>query len=71
MAAGLSFSEAVTAFKEQLAKAVTSRYHTPMFYSAYNGVLNDINYYSGISTSASVEVYADEWAKTEWYKATH
>lgn len=64
-------SEAVTAFKEQLAKAVTSRYHTPMFYSAYNGVLNDINYYSGISTSASVEVYADEWAKTEWYKATH
>ena len=64
-------AQAVASFNEQMAKTVTSRYHTPMFYSAYNGVLNEVNYYSGVSTSASVEVYAEEWKQTAWYKATH
>ena len=61
------------AFKEQLDKTVTSRYHTKQFYSGF-GVNNsyfDINYYSGISTSAMVDHYSAEWQKTEWYKATH
>ena len=61
-------------FKKQLDKTVTSRYHTDQFYSAYgsNGIYyHDVNYYSGISTSAMVEHYTDDWSKTEWYKATH
>lgn len=64
-------AQAVASFNSQMAKAVTSRYHTPMFYSAYNGILNEINYYGGVSTSASVEIYAKEWEQTAWYKATH
>ncbi len=62
------------AFKAQMDKTVTSRYHTDRFYSAYganNVYYHDINYYSGITTSAMVSHYADDWAKTEWYKATH
>ena len=62
------------AFKNQLDKTVTSRYHTKQFYSGFapgNNCYFDINYYSGISTSAMVEHYAADWEKTEWYKATH
>ena len=62
------------AFKKQLDKTVTSRYHTDSFYSAYganNQYYHDINYYSGISTSAMVEHYSTDWQQTEWYKATH
>lgn len=65
---------AAAAFKEQLDKTVTSRYHTEQFYSAYgsnNQYYHDINYYSGITTSAMVVHYAAEWQQTEWYKATH
>ena len=61
-------------FKKQLDKTVTSRYHTEQFYSAFganNQYYHDINYYSGISTSAMVDHYTDDWSKTEWYKATH
>ena len=67
-------SEAVAAFQAQLDKTVTSRYHTDRFYSAYGGggkYYHDINYYSGISTSANVEHYADSWQQTAWYQATH
>lgn len=67
-------SEMAAAFKRQLDKTVTSRYHTNQFYSAYGGnnkYYHDINYYSGISTSAMVEHYATDWAQTAWYKATH
>ncbi len=67
-------SEAVAAFQAQLDKTVTSRYHTDRFYSAYGsgGVYyHDINHYSGISTSANVEHYADSWQQTAWYKASH
>ena len=63
-----------TAFKTQLNKTVTSRYHTDKFYSAYTGSgsnFHTINYYSGISTSDKVEHYKEEWSQTEWYKATH
>ena len=65
---------AAAAFKKQLDKTVTSRYHTKQFYSAYGGngiYYHDINYYSGITTSAKVDHYADDWKQTAWYKATH
>jgi hypothetical protein len=66
--------EVAAAFKEQLDKTVTSRYHTDQFYSGYgsdNKYYHDINYYSGISTSAMVEHYSTNWKQTAWYKATH
>lgn len=65
---------AAAAFKMQLDKTVTSRYHTEQFYSAYgsgNKYYHDINYYSGITTSAMVEHYSTDWQQTAWYKATH
>ena len=67
---------AVTALREQLDKMVLSRYHTPKFYSAYNGKANDITHYCGITTSAPItfdskSAYIDEWQQTQWYKATH
>ena len=69
-------SAAVEALRAQLDKTVLSRYHTPSFYSAYNGKLNDIEHYCGLSTSAPIEydsrsAYVDEWQETAWYKATH
>lgn len=72
----LSCADATVAakFKAQLDKTVTSRYHTDRFYSVYgneNVYYHDINYYSGITTSAMVEHYADDWKNTAWYKATH
>lgn len=68
--------EAVRAFSEQLDKTVSSRYHTATFYSAYNGLANAIDYYSGITTSAPMELddksaYIEEWRQTAWYRATH
>ena len=67
-------SAVAAAFKEQLDKTVTSRYHTKKFYSGFganNKYYFDINYYSGISTSAMVEHYSADWQQTAWYKATH
>jgi hypothetical protein len=67
-------ADVASAFKKQLDKTVTSRYHTDRFYSAYgtnNQYYHDINYYSGITTSAYVEHYSTEWQQTAWYKATH
>lgn len=67
-------AEVAAAFKAQLDKTVTSRYHTNQFYSGYgagNKYYHDINYYSGISTSAMVEHYSTLWQQTAWYKATH
>lgn len=63
--------DAVAAFKAQLDKTVLSRYHTPTFYSAYNGMANDIGYYSGVTTSAPCGAYAEEWKQTQWYRDTH
>lgn len=64
-------SEAVEAFKAQLDKCVTSRYHTDKFYSAYDSKHYTINNYSGITTSAFVELCSDTWRQTSWYTATH
>ena len=66
-----SDSEAVEAFKAQLDKCVTSRYHTDKFYSAYDSKLYTINAYCGITTSAFVELCSDTWRQTGWYLATH
>ena len=66
--------EVAATFKAQLDKTVTSRYHTDKFYSAYgsnNIYYHNINYYSGISTSAMVSHYSADWQQTAWYKATH
>ncbi len=65
--------DVVSAFKQQLDKTVTSRYHTTQFYSAYGSGnhYHDITYYTGISTSSMVEHYAIDWVKTSWYEATH
>lgn len=67
-------SAVASAFKTQLDKTITSRYHTDRFYSAYGTSSNhyhNIYYYSGISTSAMVSHYYDDWLDTAWYKATH
>lgn len=66
-----SDDEAVKAFKSQLSKSVTSRYHTDSFYSAYDNKHHDINHYSGITTSSGIDFCADAWKQTAWYKATH
>ncbi|MBR2326761.1 MAG: hypothetical protein IKA49_05310 [Alistipes sp.] len=63
--------EAVKAFKAQLDKTVSSRYHTEGFYSTYNADYNIIKHYCGVSTSAMVELYAPVWVNTAWYDATH
>ena len=65
--------DVVSAFKQQLDKTVTSRYHTTQFYSAYGSGnhYHDITYYTGISTSSMVEHYSIDWVKTSWYEATH
>lgn len=67
---------AVASFVKQLDRTVTSRYHTPTFFSVYNSLDNPIRHYSGITTSAPIEsnsasAYIDEWRETAWYKATH
>lgn len=47
-----------------------SRLNTPGFYSGYNGRLNAINYYSGVTTSTPSVKYPTTYAQTEWAKAT-
>ena len=49
------------------------RYHTPKYYSAYNGQSNPINYYTGVTTSEpeTAEPYATDCQQTAWYQATH
>lgn len=68
--------QAVEALSVQLDKTVLSRYHTPSFYSSYNGKLNEIHHYCGLTTSSPIElddksIYVEQWKSTEWYKATH
>lgn len=65
-------AEVVEAFKTQMAKTVTSRYHTERFYTDFgNESMKPITYYSGISTSAGATKYEYDWKNTAWYKATH
>ena len=63
------------AFAAQMERAFPTgqRYHTPNYYSAYNGRLNPINYYTGVTTSEpeTAEPYATDCRQTAWYRATH
>lgn len=36
----------------------------------YNNRMNDIRYYSGVTTYAPAETYRNEWQQTAWYAAT-
>jgi len=62
-----------TRFKEQLNRTFPEncRLYTPSFYSAYNGVMNDIKTYSGVTTSEPSQLYTDQHKETAWYKVTH
>lgn len=42
------------------------RLHTPEFYSGYNGGMNPIDYYSGVSTSALSEKFPTAYANCAW-----
>lgn len=64
-------SSAVEGVREALGEAVLSRYHTADFYSAYDGRMHMISYYSGVSTSSPSSVYQEDLKLTAWYKATH
>lgn len=46
------------------------RFHTAQFFSVYNNRMNDIRYYSGVTTYAPAETYRNEWQQTAWYAAT-
>lgn len=63
------------AFAAQMERAFPTgqRYHTPNYYSAYNGLLNPISYYTGVTTSEpeTTEPYATDCRQTAWYRATH
>lgn len=63
------------AFAAQMERAFPTgqRYHTPNYYSAYNGRLNPISYYTGVTTSEpeTAEPYATDCRQTAWYRATH
>lgn len=69
-------ADAVAAFSAQLYRTVTGLHHTKTFYSAYNNKANEINYYSGLTTSAPImlhamSAYVPEWKECAWYLATH
>lgn len=60
---------------EQLDRAVPMefRLHTPQFYTGYDGMMHDIDYYSGLTTSTptAITAYAEALRQTAWWKATH
>ncbi|WP_278973486.1 clostripain-related cysteine peptidase [Alistipes finegoldii] len=60
-------------FKAQLDKAFpkAARLSTPGFYSAYNGRMNPVAYYSGVSFSEPSDKYVEENKQTSWYRDTH
>ncbi len=60
-------------FEERMERAVPSeyRFHTPEFYSAYNGQMNPVENYWGLSTSAPAERYEAEYLRTSWYARTN
>ena len=60
-------------FKAQLDKAFpkAARLSTPEFYSAYNGRMNPVTYYSGVSFSEPSDKYVEENKQTNWYRDTH
>ena len=48
-----------------------ARLNTPEFYSAYNGRMNPVAYYSGVSFSEPSDKYTEENKQTSWYRDTH
>lgn len=46
-------------------------FHTPAFYSGYNGGMNPINYYSGVTTSAPSNKYPTAYSQCEWARAVY
>ncbi len=48
-----------------------SRLNTPSFYSAYNGRLNPITSYSGVSTSKPAQRLQEYYEQTAWDQATN
>ena len=64
----------VDAFRAQFDRAfpAESRLNTAQFYSAYNGTLNTVTYYSGVTVSEpSQNSRATKNSETAWYQATH
>lgn len=47
-----------------------ARLHTSQFYSVYNNRMNDIGYYSGVTTYAPATTYQADWQQTAWYAVT-
>lgn len=73
---GCTDTNAVAAFEKSFDKCVSSLYHTPSFYSAYNNDMNDILRYWGITTSlpilcdpSGLQDTAQKLQQTAWYKA--
>lgn len=46
------------------------RLHTPAFYSGYNGQMNPITYYSGVTTSTPSTKFPKAYAQTAWAQKT-
>ena len=68
----LSDDEAAkAAFEEQFDRTFPEacRLHTPSFYSGYNGMMNMITSYSGVTTSQPSKKYPKAWSECAWAKA--
>lgn len=65
-------ADAVEAFRTQFDRTFPEacRLHTPSFYSGYNGRMNEIRYYSGVTTSAPSDKFPTAHAATAWSRAT-
>lgn len=61
-------SAAIEAFQVQFDRTFpeSCRLHTPAFYSGYNGAMNPIIYYSGISTSQPSQKFPTAWQGSLW-----
>jgi len=62
---------ALEAFRLQFDKTFPEsfRLHTPAFYSGYNGKMNPVEYYSGVTTSAPSTKFPTAYAATAWHSA--
>lgn len=65
--------ELLADFEEQFERTFPKEYrlHTPEFYSGYNGTMNPIDYYSGVTTSMPSTKYPTDYATTPWYRAMY
>lgn len=61
---------ALAAFEEQFERTFPAPYrlHTPEFYSGYSGAMNQILYYSGVTTSQPSNKFPTAWSQCEWAK---